>query len=592
MKAHRVSIGSWPTALDGPLDYGSLVADSADLHTVVCGDGVYRYVSPGCQRLFGWDPAALEGGREVDFVHPDDLTALHAARAALYDADLVSATYRFLCRDGSSRWTETTSRRVAAAGSELVVSAVRDITERLELTARLERQALTDPLTGVANRTAMMDHLGQALRRLGPGGGLLGVLYMDLDRFKVVNDSFGHHVGDAVLLQMAERLLHHIRPADTLGRVGGDEFVIVAEGLADEQAAIDFAQRVIDAGREPYRIGDAYFVCTVSAGVACTNDPHRTAHDALREADLALYRAKDRGRDRAEVFDERLRTKAVDGLAIERNLRDALTDGGLVVEYQPIIDLRAGRAVGAEALLRIASPGCQLLQPHSFLDVAEKTGMLIRMDEWVLTEATKQISAWHSKLAGTEFTDVAINITGRHLADVGFQRMVIDNLDGRRVAHHHLQIEVAERVLLEASNSAMSGLQALRDSGVQLGLDNFGTGYSSLAFLRQFPLDYVKIDRSLISALEEDEREQAIVAAIISLSHALHLTVVAQGVETEAQLQILQHLDCDRAQGFLYAVPGPPDLIDDFVNAGPTSPESRREAVRGQPHDPLRGGPG
>jgi diguanylate cyclase (GGDEF)-like protein len=397
---------------------------------------------------------------------------------------------------------------------------------------------------------------------------MLAVLYLDLDRFKVVNDSLGHSVGDAVLAQMAERLLHYLRPADTLARLGGDEFVIVAEGFADEQGAIDLSNRVIEAGREPFRLGDEEFICTVSVGLACTSDSQDEAGELLGQADLALYRAKDRGRDRAEVFDEELRTRAVGRLATERVLRKALDNDGLVVRYQPIVDLRTMNVVGAEALLRISDPGQGLLKPESFLDVAEETGLLISMDEQVLADAVKQMSGWHSRLNGSDFSEVAINVTARHLADMGFQRSIIEHLDHHKVDHHDLQIEVTERVLLEASNSALTGLRALREAGVQVGLDDFGTGYSSLAYLRQFPLDFVKIDRSFISDVDRAEDQRAIVAAIIGLSHALHLTVTAEGIETDVQLRILGELDCDRAQGFLFAEALAPGAIDQFVMAG------------------------
>jgi diguanylate cyclase (GGDEF)-like protein/PAS domain S-box-containing protein len=551
------------------IDYRSLVADSADVNIVASIDGLYRYVSPSCLRHFGWSPAELEGHFEDEFVHPHDLPAVHAARLALADDEFTSTSYRFLCRDGTHRWTETTSRRVDANGSTLVVSVARDITERQARTMTLEHQALTDPLTGLANRTVLIDRLNQALRRLARGSGVLAVLYLDLDRFKVVNDSLGHHVGDAVLAQMAERLVHHLRPADTLARLGGDEFVIVAEELANEQVAMELGERIIEAGREPFRLGDEDFVCTISVGVAWTMDSQRGADDLLGEADLALYRAKDQGRDRAEVFDDELRTRAVGRLAVERLLRRALEEKQLVVEYQPIIDLGTDGLVGAEALLRISDPERGLLHPETFLEVAEETGLLIPMDEHVLADAVKQASTWHARLAGTEFAEVAINVTARHLADIGFQEAVIEQLDAHGVDHHRLQIEVTERVLLEASNSAMTGLRALRDAGVQIGLDDFGTGYSSLAYLREFPLDFVKIDRSFICELDRVDNQRALVAAIIGLSHALGLIVVAEGIETEGQLDILKALGCDRGQGFLFAASAPPGAIDELALARP-----------------------
>jgi diguanylate cyclase (GGDEF)-like protein/PAS domain S-box-containing protein len=528
-------------------------------------DGWVRYVSPACRRIFGWFPDELEGQHIDLFVHPHDVSLLHAARVALAETDSITTNYRFLRSDGSTCSIEAATRRIDRPDGALVVSVMRDLTDRKLSTITLERQARTDPLTGLANRTVLMDRLTQGLRRLGRGNGVLAVLYLDLDRFKVVNDSLGHSVGDAVLAQMAERLLHYLRPADTLARLGGDEFVIVAEGFADEQGAVDLSNRIIEAGRKPFRLGDEEFICTVSVGVACTVDSQDGAGELLGQADLALYRAKDRGRDRAEVFDEELRTKAVGRLATERVLRRALDEQGLVVQYQPIIDLRTMNVVAAEALLRIRDPGQGLLMPESFLDVAEETGLLISMDEQVLADAVRQMSAWHSRLHGSSFSEVAINVTARHLADIGFQKSIIEQLDHHHVDHHNLQIEVTERVLLEASNSALTGLRALREAGVQVGLDDFGTGYSSLAYLRQFPLDFVKIDRSFISEVERAEDQRAIVAAIIGLSHALDLTVTAEGVETDVQLSILGELDCDRAQGFLFAGSLAPSALDQLV---------------------------
>ncbi len=552
--------------------YPSLALFSPDLNTVATKEGVLRYVSPACYDLFGWKPDELEGRTEDEFIHPDDLAALRDCREALESAEVATVSYRFICQDGSSRWTEATSRRVDENGELLVVSAIRDVTNRQMHIARLEHQAFSDPLTGVANRTVLLDRLRHGLRRLGRSSGVLAVLYLDLDRFKVVNDSLGLRVGDSVLLQMAERLVQHLRPADTLGRLGGDEFVIVADALVDEQSAIGMAKRIAAAGRQPFHVGGEDLVCTMSIGVACTKDSERSADDLLGEADLALHRAKERGRDRVEAFDEQLRTKAVGRLVTERMLRRALEEQRLVVEYQPIVDLRSRRLVGAEALMRIMDPDRGLLLPDSFIGVAEETGLLIEMDEEVLNDAVRQASRWHSRMPGSDFTEVAINVTARHLADSGFHRGVIDQLDAHEVPHGNLQVEVTERVLLEASNSSMTGLWALREAGVKIGLDDFGTGYSSLAYLHQFPLDFVKIDKSFIHGLNwvngAGRSGRAIVAAIIDLSHALELTVVAEGVETEEQLRILEALDCDRGQGFLFSPSAPPALLDGLVTAG------------------------
>jgi len=551
--------------LEGGIDYRDVVGASADLTTVTDADGHYRHVSTACRSLLGWEPDELEGHPEAEFVHPDDVAPLQACRSRCAAANPGAATVRVRCRDGSWRWTEATSRHVIVDGTALVVSTFRDITARQKNVSELVQRASTDPLTGVANRSVLMDRLSQGLLRLGRAPGVLAVLYLDLDRFKVINDSLGHRIGDEVLLTMATRLTHHLRPADTLARLGGDEFVIVAEGVADETAALDLANRIIEAGRKPFQVATEEFTCTVSVGIASTADSQRGAQDLLHEADLALYRAKGRGRDRAEVFDEALRVQAIGRLITERMVRRAVDEGRVVVQYQPIIDLRSGRVVSAEALVRIRDPNNGLLPPESFLDVAEESGLLIAIDELVLADAVAQAAAWRTRLAGTDFEGVAINVTARHLADAGFHQAVIELLDAHDVPHSSLQIEVTERVLMEASNSTMTGLRALRDAGVQIGLDDFGTGFSSLAYLRQFPLNFVKIDKLFIEDLEHDHQERAVTAAIITLSHALDLTVVAEGVETAGQRQILEDLECDRAQGFLIAAAGEPSAVDELA---------------------------
>jgi diguanylate cyclase (GGDEF)-like protein/PAS domain S-box-containing protein len=548
----------------GGLGYPGLVATSGDLSTVVDLAGQYLYCSAASREMFGWQPDELIGMSEDDLVHPDDVTTLRASRSARALLKPVTVSYRFRCKDSSYRWVEATCRRAALGDTEVVVNTVRDITERQQQTAALELQATTDPLTGVANRTVLMDRLHQGIRRLGRSQGMLAVLYLDLDHFKVINDSLGHRIGDDVLLKIAERLTHHLRPADTLARLGGDEFVLVAEGVTDEAAAITLANRIIEDGRKPFRLDGDEFSCTMSIGVACTADAQRAGVELLSEADLALYRAKDKGRDRVAVFDEELRTTAVERMVTERMLRRALDESRIVVEYQPMVDIRSGYPVGAEALVRIRDTGDGLRLPDSFIGVAEETGLLIPIDEVVLADAVKQAGAWRSRL-GAKFGGVAVNVTARHLADVDFRQAVVDQLKTNNVPPADLQVEVTEQVLMEASNSAMTGLRSLRALGVKIGLDDFGMGYSSLAYLRQFPLDFVKIDKSFIDGLVTDQRDRAVVSAIIVVAHALDLTVVAEGVEHATQREVLIDLGCDRAQGFFYAPSGAPEVVDNLV---------------------------
>ncbi|MGP8205817.1 MAG: putative bifunctional diguanylate cyclase/phosphodiesterase [Acidimicrobiales bacterium] len=565
MGAQEPSMGD----LGGEAWWRALVDGSPDLNTVARPDGVFCYVSSACQRLFGWRPADLVGHPEDDFVHPEDLDYLDAGRAALAETGEATVNFRFLCRDGSDRWAQSTRRLVEAGGSSWVVSAVRDMTPVRAQTISLEHQASSDPLTGVANRTVLVDRLQQGLRRMTRNGGVLAVLYLDVDRFKVVNDSLGHRSGDAVLVEMANRLARHVRPSDTVARLGGDEFVVLAEGLKDDGEAVVLGERIIAAARQPFRVGTEDLVCTVSVGIACTTDAHRAPDDLLGEADMALYRAKERGRDRAETFDVELRARAVGRLVTERLLRRALEDDRVVVQYQPILDVRSGRPVAAEALLRVLSPDGSLILPPAFLEVAEGTGLLVAMDELVLADAARQAAAWQACLAGTGFSEVAINITARHLADAALSRTVVGVLDAHGVEHHHLQVELTERAFLEASSSAMSGLRSLRAAGVQVGLDDFGTGYSSLAHLRALPLDFIKVDGALTGEVEDDARVRAIVGAIVTLGHALGLKVVAEAVETEGQLEAVQELGCDRAQGFLFAVPGAAKAVDELFRGRP-----------------------
>jgi diguanylate cyclase (GGDEF)-like protein/PAS domain S-box-containing protein len=556
---------------NGSRHFEDLAASSGDMSTVATADGVYVYVSRASKRLFGWDPKDLEGHRREEFLHPDDLPSQHAATASAAAAELgetSTSTHRFRCADGSFRWTEATSRRVEAWGDEFVVSTVREITERLKADERVRRLALTDPLTGLANRTILMDRLREALRRQGRGNGVLAVLFLDLDRFKVINDSLGHRVGDSVLQAVAVRLKRFVRGSDTLARLGGDEFVIVAEDVVDERAALELGDRISQAGREPFRVGVEEFVCTWSVGVATTADAQHSPQGLLQEADLALYRAKDRGRDRTEVFDEELRTTAIGRLGTERMLRRAIDEERLQVHYQPIIDLRSDRVVSAEALVRVVDPELGLLEPDSFLEVAEETGLLVAMDKWVMADAMSQATAWHMRFGETDFSGVGINVTSRRLADAGFAEEVVDALDAHHLPRNHLQVEITERVLMETSNSAMTGLRALREAGISVGLDDFGTGFSSLAYLRQFPLDFVKIDRSFVQGLTLDGDEHAVVAAIVDLSHALGLFTVVEGVETKAQLDTLRSVGCDRVQGFLFARPGEPAVVDELIREG------------------------
>jgi diguanylate cyclase (GGDEF)-like protein len=424
-------------------------------------------------------------------------------------------------------------------------------------------QATHDPLTGLPNRSLVLDRLDQALFRAGRTGARVTVLFADLDRFKVVNDSFGHSTGDGVLLTVADRLLAAVRPHDTVGRLAGDEFVVVCEDLTDNEAAL-VAERVAAAVAEPIVLDGRETVITASIGIAHA-EPGTRAEDILRDSDVAMYRAKERGRARIELFDAELRRRMLARLEMERSLRSAIADGELRLAYQPIVCFDDWRVVAAEALVRWQHPERGVVQPAEFIPLAEDSGLILPLGRWVLDEACRQLAAWRA--AGRPALRVTVNLSARQFADPDLITVVGDALSRAGLPADALWLEITESVLMEEVDDSAETLRALKRLGVHLSVDDFGTGYSSLSYLKRFPVDLLKIDRSFVDGLGTDPDDGAIVLAIVSLAKALRLGVVAEGVEHPWQLEALQGLGCNAVQGYLLGRPGPGDELPDF--AGP-----------------------
>jgi diguanylate cyclase (GGDEF)-like protein/PAS domain S-box-containing protein len=541
-----------------------VIAESPDLDVLLTPDDEARclFASGAGRALFGWEPASLEGHPFLDRVVLEDAPAVQRAFLRARTGELASASFRMECSDGSSRWCEvlvhTTQRSSPVRG---IVGVVRDITARREIEAALTRQAECDPLTGAANRTVFRDRLAHALSRLARSERKVGVLFLDLDHFKAINDSMGHHVGDRILAATAQRLLAFLRPSDTLARLGGDEFAILLEDLTSSSAATGLAERIASAGHFPLSVGGEDVICTVSVGVVVTDDPHADVEELLESADRAMYRAKRRGREGYDVFDERLRGMALRRLATESMLRRALAEDRLVLEYQPILRLPDRTVVGAEALVRIRSGESELVLPEAFLDVANETGLVRRIDAWVMRNAVLQAEVWQTRGDLPQSLTVSMNLTARHLGDPGFADELADLVDEHSLAAGSLAIEVTEDDLGRLSPVALDSLQGLRQRGVKIVLDEFGIGPSSLTALRAMPLDLVKLHRTCIAELESSPRGRAVVAAVIALCHDLGLQVLAVGVETARQLEIVTELRCDQAQGFLWGASADPATV-------------------------------
>jgi diguanylate cyclase (GGDEF)-like protein/PAS domain S-box-containing protein len=439
--------------------------------------------------------------------------------------------------------------------SEFFSAVLHDVSERKAIEHRLAHQATHDPLTGLPNRTLLLDRLDQAQRRARRNHRRVAVLFLDLDHFKVVNDSLGHGLGDRLLIAIAERLQTALRPADTVARFGGDEFVVLCEDLVNQQDAIAIAERVNEAISGPFVIDDTEVFVGVSIGIAFPDDNDADPETLIRDADAAMYQAKDRGRARWVVFDNAMRASAVDRLDIENALRRALERRELRVFYQPMVNLSSGRITGVEALLRWEHPERGLLLPGDFITVAEETGLIVPIGSWVLDHACRQVQRWQASIPDLTPLVLAVNLSGRQLGHPRLVEDVATVLRDTGIDPSNVELEMTESVLMDDVEMSEETLGRLKTLGVKLAVDDFGTGYSSLSYLRRFPVDVLKVDQSFVDGLGRDTGDSAIVTAVVTLAHTLGLHAVAEGVETPDQLSELRRLDCDTAQGFHFARP-------------------------------------
>jgi diguanylate cyclase (GGDEF)-like protein/PAS domain S-box-containing protein len=509
------------------------------------------YFSPRWKSMLGYGEEEVGQAAEDWFrlVHPDDLGRLKE-KLALHRNNLrphFEDEHRMLHKDGSYRWVlcRGFALRQENGIAHRMAGAQTDVTDRRSY----------DPLTGLANRALFAERLEKAVRRSKHAPGyLFAVLFLDLDRFKLVNDSLGHLAGDALLVSIARRLEGCVRPSDVIARFGGDEFAVLVDGLAGPGDVVHVADRIQEALVEPFNLGGHEVYATGSIGISLSATGYEHAEDLLRDADTAMYRAKAGGRARYEMFDATMREQVTVFLRTENDLRRALERDELRLHYLPVVDLASGVIVALEALVRWQHPERGLLPPSGFVDVAEETGLVVPVGEWVLRRACRDAHAW-TLPGGAPGPSVCVNVSSRQVSDLELPRRVREALEAAELPPERLVLEMTESAVMVSADAVVERIAALKKLGVRLYLDDFGTGYSSLSYLYRLPIDAVKIDRSFVSQMADSEEARTIVHSILSLASNLELGVIAEGVETQAQRMALRALGCGQAQGFLFSPP-------------------------------------
>ena len=548
--------------------YRLMAENSTDMISRHALDGTNLYISPACTALLGYEPAQLTGLSCYDFIHPLDQSYLAEAQSRML-AESIPATvsYRILHKNGSYVWFETTSRPLSSSdgGIREVIAVSRDISERKQVEEQIEYQAYHDALTGLPNRLLFKDRLTVALAHARRQRRPLAVMFLDLDHFKLVNDTLGHSTGDQLLKVVAQRLQESLREEDTIARMGGDEFTVLLSRLNGTEDAVMVATKLLETIAQPISVDGQELFITTSIGIAiCPNDGEN-AEILLKNADNAMYRAKEIGRSSYQLCTPAMNIRALERLALENSLRRALERDEFVIHYQPQISLATGAIVGMEALLRWQRPDHGIVSPATFIPVAEDTRMIVEIGAWVLREACVQAKRWHD--GHYPLTRMAVNLSPRQFQHGDLKKTIAEALDHAGLDPHFLELEITEGTAMQNTERTVATLTSLREMGVMISIDDFGTGHSSLNYLRSFPIDSVKLDQTFVHEIEASHRDRAIVSAVISMAHGLGLRVTAEGVETQAQLDFLREEGCDDVQGFYFSAAVTADRIGDLRNS-------------------------
>ncbi len=575
------------------LDFTSAITSSPG--EGVCAldrEGRLTFMNRAAEQMLGWSQGEILGQKLCEVIHPRQYDRAYAsiAESPMPTKIRLGIAYRaddevFTRRDGRTfpvAYTlSASSEDKHPAGRVLVF---RDITERKAFEAQLEYQAFHDPLTNLPNRSLFMDRLEHALKSLGRGHRCIAVLFLDLDRFKLINDSLGHEVGDQLLRAVAERLRNRLRAGDTAARLGGDEFTVLLSDITDTSGAVRVAERITEDMQAPFILeGREVFVST-SIGISVAASSSDSSVDLLKDADIAMYRAKAKGWAGYEVFDKSMNAYALQRLDLEADLHRAMERGELRVYYQPKLDLVSGRIEGMEALVRWQHPQRNLIHPAEFIPMAEETGLILPIGLWMVQQVCRQGRLWQEQYPSEPPLVMGVNLSVRQFQHAQLVTEVSKILKESGLDAHRLQFEVTESVVMENAESTIKRMQGLKALGVQLAIDDFGTGYSSLSYLKRFPIDTLKIDRSFINGLGQDLEDTAIVQAVITLAKTLQVQVTAEGVETAEQARHLMSLGCDLAQGYYFSEPLSVELASELLatRVGATGTRTL-QVLEGQP---------
>ncbi len=550
--------------------YRTVAEYTFDWEGWITPDREFVYISPSCERICGRskeafikDPDLLE-----KIIHEEDRPSWQRFMDETRSGKHNSYDFRIMRADGMLRWVSQVNSPVPEDGGRQmgVRFSIRDITERKEMELALRHQALHDPLTDIANRTLLQDRIDRAMKRSKQAGGEYhwAVIFLDLDRFKVINDSLGHATGDEVLKVVAERLLGCLRPTDTVSRFGGDEFVLVLEDLEGPDEITRLISRIREAVARPFDIRGHEVQTTASIGVVLSPEDFDQPEDLIQRANLAMYKAKEGGRDRYHIFNEEMLEKAVRLMNLESDMRLALGRDEFRLYFQPIMSLSEGTLAGFEALVRWIHPEKGMISPGEFIPVAEDSGLIVELGRWVLREACVTLAEWRNRLSSNGLT-MSVNISGRQFHRSDLVAQVRETVADTGLPPELLKLEITETAIMDDVQASANTLSSLRNEGVLLSIDDFGTGYSSMSYLQRFPLDQLKVDLSFVRNIDKSREDMEIVRSIVNLAHSLRLKTVAEGIERPEQQNLFYSLQCEFGQGYLFAKPMPKEEAEAFI---------------------------